>query len=343
MLWFDLDNSPHVPLFRPIIKRLADEKMGYFVTAREFAQTEGLLDYWNIPHSFIGKHGGKNKVKKVLNLVQRSVQLGYAVKGKNISLAVSHGSRTQVFAAFMMGIPSVVMLDYEFTESRIFNCFSSYLYMPAIIPDNRLKEAGFNLKKVLRYNGLKEEIYLAGFRPELGFRENCGLSDDVILVAIRPPAVLGNYHDTRSERLFLACLSEFSQLPNTHILIVSRTGEDKKLIPENLLKRANITFLQGVVDGLQLIWNSDVFISGGGTMNRESALLGVPTYSIFSGRKPYVDEYLAENNRIKFLEDETSVKNVVPQKRKISQDISLKHSGLADEVHETLLALAQKH
>ena len=42
-------------------------------------------------------------------------------------------------------------------------------------------------------------------------------------------------------------------------------------------------------DGLNLIWFSDLVISGGGTMNREAAALGVPVYSIFRGKIGGVD------------------------------------------------------
>ena len=49
-----------------------------------------------------------------------------------------------------------------------------------------------------------------------------------------------------------------------------------------------------VVDGLDMIWASDLVISGGGTMNREAAALGVPVYSIFRGKIGAVDQYLSE-------------------------------------------------
>ena len=57
-----------------------------------------------------------------------------------------------------------------------------------------------------------------------------------------------------------------------------------------------------VVDGLNLIWHSDLVISGGGTMNREAAALGVPVYSIFRGTIGAVDQYLAANGRLVLLE-----------------------------------------
>ena len=56
-----------------------------------------------------------------------------------------------------------------------------------------------------------------------------------------------------------------------------------------------------VVDGMDLIWFSDLVISGGGTMNREAAALGVPVYSIFRGKLGAVDKYLAEAGRLTLL------------------------------------------
>ena len=58
-----------------------------------------------------------------------------------------------------------------------------------------------------------------------------------------------------------------------------------------------------VVDGLNLIWHSDLVISGGGTMNREAAALGVPVYSIFRGVHGAVDKYLAKHGRLVMIEN----------------------------------------
>ena len=58
-----------------------------------------------------------------------------------------------------------------------------------------------------------------------------------------------------------------------------------------------------VVDGLSLIWHSDLVISGGGTMNREAAPLGVSVYSIFRGKIGAVDRYLSNTCRLILIED----------------------------------------
>ena len=43
------------------------------------------------------------------------------------------------------------------------------------------------------------------------------------------------------------------------------------------------------VDGRSMVAFADVLVSGGGTMNREAAVLGTPAWSIFEGRLGAVD------------------------------------------------------
>jgi predicted glycosyltransferase len=66
-----------------------------------------------------------------------------------------------------------------------------------------------------------------------------------------------------------------------------------------------------VIDGLNLLWHSDLAISGGGTMNREAAALGVPVYSIFRGTIGAVDKYLAAQGRLVLLESSDDVRSKI--------------------------------
>jgi predicted glycosyltransferase len=79
-----------------------------------------------------------------------------------------------------------------------------------------------------------------------------------------------------------------------------------KNVPENKKFR----FLDKPVDGLQLLYSSDITVSGGGTMNRESALLGTDTYSIFTGKKPFIDEYLFEKKMLNFIDKVEDIYNI---------------------------------
>src|SRR3989442_14832911 len=95
-IWIDLDNSPHVPFFAPIVEEL--EKRGYSVvlTARDCFQVRELADLFHLNYKLIGRHSGKNKIRKMAGLCFRSLQLMPTVLKARPCLAVSHCSRAQV-------------------------------------------------------------------------------------------------------------------------------------------------------------------------------------------------------------------------------------------------------
>src|SRR5439155_26665375 len=74
--------------------------------------------------------------------------------------------------------------------------------------------------------------------------------------------------------------------------------------------------LKEAVDGLNLIYYSDLVISGGGTMNREAAALKVPVYSIFRGKIGAVDRYLSECGKLVLIESVEDVDTRIELKRR---------------------------
>lgn len=342
MIWFDLDNSPHVPLFRPILAELDRRNEQHFLTSRSHAQTEDLLRMWGMEFASVGVHGGRNKARKILNLISRAHALRRVAKGKDIRLAMSHGSRTHVVAAKSLGIPYVWMHDYEFQEKTIANTLADHILLPACIPDKRVVESGYSLRKVIRYDGLKEELYLKDFVPQPSFREMIGVSPDSILVTMRPPSVTANYHDKKSEVLFRRCLEYFSSFRDVHCLIVNRTSAELDLVPASEQFRGKVEMLRTTVDGLQLLWSSDIVVGAGGTMNREAALLGVPAYSIFSGRRPFVDEYLHAKGKLMLVTSESEVETIPVRKRVIAASYHPQNQGLANAICDLILDMRSK-
>jgi predicted glycosyltransferase len=136
------------------------------------------------------------------------------------------------------------------------------------------------------------------------------MDESTILIVIRPPGMLGNYHDVKSESLLIYAINYFASFDNVSILITSRSQKDKDFINENIGIKKNLSFLKSAVDGLQLVYSADIVLSGGGTMNREAALLGTKTYSIFTGRKPYLDEYLQSQGRLTFINSEEQIRQI---------------------------------
>ena len=56
-----------------------------------------------------------------------------------------------------------------------------------------------------------------------------------------------------------------------------------------------------VLDGPAVVAAADLVVSGGGTMNREAAVLGVPAWSVFTGATPHIDERLAREGRLRWI------------------------------------------
>jgi hypothetical protein len=69
---------------------------------------------------------------------------------------------------------------------------------------------------------------------------------------------------------------------------------------------ANVVVLSKAVDGPSLLACADLVIGGGGTMTREAAVLGTPTYTVFAGRLAAVDGELIRLGRLHDLREPTT-------------------------------------
>jgi uncharacterized protein len=314
-IWIDLDNSPHVPFFIPIKKEL--EQRGYEVvlSARDAYQVSELVDFYGLKCKKIGRHFGKNKVWKVLGLVNRALQLIPFLIKERPSLAVSHGSRAQTLASSLLGIKSIVLADYEFVQDLVL-FQPSWVIVPDIIPD---ESAGSRKNHTLKYRGIKEDVYVPSFQANPAVRNELGLTEQDMVVSVRPPASEAHYHRHESDELFTVVLEYLSSQPNIKIVLLPRNGRQEAEVRQKwpeLISQRRVIIPERVVDGLNLIWFSDFVVSGGGTMNREAAALGVPVYSIFRGKIGAVDRYLSEQGRLTLIESPQDVSSKIKLERR---------------------------
>jgi len=240
----------------------------------------------------------------------RAMQLAPTVMRHRPAIALSHGSRTQQITSALLGIPTIMIFDYEFAKALVF-LHPDWIFIPDIISDSAIKH---KKSRIFRYPGIKEDVYVPGFRPDPRVRGMLGLADDEIVATIRPPASEAHYHNPESELLFEATIELMAARKEMKIVILPRNEKQADLIrarwPE-LCANGKIVIPRDVIDGLNLIWYSDLVVSGGGTMNREAAALGVPVYSIFRGEIGAVDRYLAENGRLTLLETVEDVRTKI--------------------------------
>jgi predicted glycosyltransferase len=340
-IWVDLDNSPHVLFFRPIIEELRKRNYDVFVTARDAYQVRELLEFYGVSAKLMGRHHGKHKVLKAIGTCWRALTLAAAVRRENLDLAVTHGSRGCLLACALLRIPDVLLFDYEFV-AKVPTIKPTWLMAPGVVVD---RYTG-NDANIIQYPGIKEDVYLSRFLPDYGLKQRLGIPADDLLVMVRPPAIEAHYHNPESEKLLTEAINTFVNNPRTRILLLPRNKKQEAELRSawaGAVALGQILIPDHVEDGLNLIWNSDLVISGGGTMNREAAALGVPVYSIFRGKIGAVDRYLADQGRLVLLETIEDVRTKIkPVRRELrEQSLNGENSPALDTIVRNIISIVE--
>lgn len=339
-IWIDLANSPHVLFFKPVIHEL--EAMGHdvFVTHRDFAQTSRLCHVFNIQSECIGKHGGQGVWRKICNITNRALQLRKIAKGQEFHLAVSHNSYAHAIAAKSLKIPYITIMDYEYQPANHINFrLADKILVPFTFKLADIKKYGATARKLVKYPGLKEEVYLWQFQPRQNFWhfEFPELDPSKVMCTIRPPATMAAYHDFENP-LFYELLAYLVTQKDLQLVVFPRTPEQN----EQLRNFSSELYLAAKsVDGAQLIANSDIIISAGGTMNREASVLNTPAYSVYAGKIGSVDRYLIKEDKITLINCKDDFQKILFQK-KTRGDIKVKRK-VFDFIIEQILRNSNIH
>jgi uncharacterized protein len=300
-VWVDVTNSPHVVFFRPLIRLLRERGHDVHVTARAFAQTLELLDAAGIAHEVVGPpHAGAGRAGKARAMGSRLRALRAWAREARPDLALSHASHELPLTARPLGLPSAYAFDYEYALAQhSLGCrAATRVVVPAAIPQERLDRLGAREGKVRRYDGLKEEYALHGFRPDGDVPAQLGLDTAGVLVVVRTPPEVSLYHRHGSP-VFTEVLERLGTTPGVTAVVLSRTAEQRASIAGRGLP--GLVVPQHAVDAPSLVALADLVVSAGGTMNREAVALGTPVYTTFAGRLGAVDEALLDEGRLRRL------------------------------------------
>jgi predicted glycosyltransferase/peptidoglycan/xylan/chitin deacetylase (PgdA/CDA1 family) len=339
-IWIDLDNTPHVPLFIPIIRELERRGHKVMVTARDAFQVCELAQQKGLSCVKVGRHYGKNPMMKVLGLLWRSCQLAPDCLRERPQLALSHGSRSKELLGRVMGIPTVSMNDYEHSSMVP-------LALPrwCIVPDAiSVEESGGAPGRVRQYRGIKEDVYAPDFKPDESLLDELGLRGAKLVVTVRPPATEAHYHNPEAEALMTELMARVCQTGGARAVLLPRNRSQEA----DLCVRHPEWFADGrtivpsrAVDGMNLLWFSDLVVSGGGTMNREAAALGIPVYSIFRGKTGAVDRKLEQEGRLIMIRSVEEVRtriSLLPRDRRHGPDSRPRHAlqDIVDHVEDII-------
>ena len=172
--------------------------------------------------------------------------------------------------------------------------------MPEVVDGESIQRAGIRSANLQHYPGLKEQIYLHNFHPKSQFLNNVGVDATKIIVTIRPLGS-GHYCDTNAKPILDIVLERLNENKERLFVIALPRDEQERKNYCKQLSNFGLSYLvpEQALPGPDLVYHSDLVITGSGTMAREAAVLGVPAYTVFSGPKGAVDRYLASIKRKK--------------------------------------------
>ncbi|HEV8249066.1 MAG TPA: DUF354 domain-containing protein [Gaiellaceae bacterium] len=305
-VWIDMTASAHVLVFRPLIEILRGRGDEVEITAREYSQTLQLLELHGLEATVLGKHGGRSRLGKARRLLGRLSALRRWAKGRELDVALAHGSHELTITARRLGISSATTFDYEWAwlQHQLGCRAATRVVVPEAIPPERLARYGATPPKLRRYQGLKEEYYLTDFEPDAAVPRALGTDPARVLVVLRPPPDVSLYH-RHSNPLFPQTLDVLGRRDDVHAVVLPRTEEQREFVRS--LDLPSVLLPESAVDAQSLIALSDVVVSAGGTMNREAAALGVPVYTTYGGRLGGVDEQLIREGRLVPLSDPRAI------------------------------------
>ena len=151
-----------------------------------------------------------------------------------------------------------------------------------------------------------------------------------VIVTVRPHAPWAHYYDSLGDLLFRALLSRLNREEGIQVVVSARTKPQEEELRERYgLTSEKFKVSSQAMDGLSLMWFSDAVFSGGGTMVREAALLGLNVHSVFGGRIGAADEYLVSRGRLQLLRDPHEVATLPLPKHRTDRPAAPKGHSLA--------------
>lgn len=296
-IWIDIDNPPQVQYLVPVAEELERRGFQVVITARDNSITHQLLRDRGTPFLPVGKVFGKQKWRKISGVIGRALSLVKAVRGAS-PLMLLCASRSGALAARLLGIPGFIICDYEHAELNSYTKLGTYVAFPEAITPDIFRSRGFAADRLLPFPGLKEHLTFHGrdvaadetFRPP-------GLDTSHTVVAFRPPAAETHYYSPNSKAVYEALLDHLAARDDIHLIFLPRYPWQAEELGRWDWK-CPVFVPEKPIPPIPLLKGSDLVISSGGTMLREAAFLGVPSYSIFQSAIGEVDKDLEARGQL---------------------------------------------
>lgn len=311
-VWVDVENTPHVLFLEPFINALRAGGYEVRVTAKPQSQTVALARARGLEVCVVGHGNLAGLSRKVAGGMGRALDLARWSRDQPGRPCVQiQSSRTASLAARLVGLAAVGLLDYERAIHWPMALGCRSVWFPDVL-------RGVSLPRLTRrvarfYPGLKENLYLDRIQMSRDeARHASGVAPGEFFVVSRPPAESAHYAAADGWRWWKRCLDRLLERRDVRVIVVPRDSAQGGRVQDAFgIDDGRLRLAGDVVFGPALVLAADLVVGGGGTMNREAAVLGTPAWSTFSGPRPGVDDRLATEGRLTWVHSERDLERAL--------------------------------
>jgi predicted glycosyltransferase len=279
------------------------------ITARDHQPTLEVLANRGEAAVPVGGSFGISSASKAFGTLARAARLRLLVGGRiGRPRAVVSTARSGVLAAWALRAPAFTVLDYEGVELGVFKRAGTVLLHPSVVPAERFIERGFPAGRLRSFPGLKEDLSFSGLdidsteRVKLPAPRNASLP----AVLVRPPSQTSHYRADKSVHVLELVVGRLARRDDVQVVFAPREAAQAEMLTSCAWAVPPVT-LDRPLPLVELLRAVDWVITGGGTMLREAAWLGVPGVTVFQGPMPAVDEWLEAEGVIRRISDPEDV------------------------------------
>jgi len=297
-IWVDIINPSHSHFFSSILPELQNHEV--IVTLRDRAETVDLARSFGLSGEVIGTDY-RDPLRKTMAMMSRTIALFSRVKNADYALSFENGMSTLI--SRVRGATSILFCDNDLkflqkTSSlqdleMKFKLMADYLFLP------RACRERFSLyadpDTIISYDGYKEDVYIADFKPDPDFFEKIPYND---FIAIRPEA-LGSFY-VKDKASIVPEILRLAETESLNVVYLPREKADFDYV-----KHTNGIFIpDSSTNGLDVCCHARAVLTGSGTMAREAACMGTPAVSFFpSTNLLSVDQELIRAGKILYSRD----------------------------------------
>jgi predicted glycosyltransferase len=268
-VWLDTVTPKDSLLIYSLLPSLHEKGYKTIITAKRQTQTTDVLDLLNIPYTCVGKYGETLK-EKLAEEQRRTLQFIELFDKTGLPKVLwTHGDVSAIRTAFGLQIPIVYSNDtiHAFHVARLVCPLVDWLVAPLCFGKSWSK-FGISKSKIVLYDGVEEAAWL--IEPKQGSKLPKELRDKERIVLFRNVEYKAAYYkDVKVDAVRL--VKELSKMAT--VVYLPRYEEER----EQLKNLDNVWVPPSPLLTFQIIPSLDLMVGSGGSICRETALMGVPT------------------------------------------------------------------